>query len=443
MTQTFTVSENARVQIRACRNRVTIAGWDDARAVSVDQPARQDGDTIIIEGVTKVNVRVPRHAAITIDDCPADVRVEDLAGKIELANIRGDVALRNLRGETRARAIDGDLIARQVAALKGEGKWDGDAALYEVKNFQADEIEGDLVLRGADAATIRQVEGDAVLERVARAQINEIEGDAHLDSVGAATIQVLKGDLAARGVRDALSIENAEGDVNLRDARGRVAIAKIEGDFIASSAQGALDVPQIEGDAVISFEQVAELNLRAEGDVVLNLPRDANAELRVDAPAGNIVVRADMKATSEDENHLHGTLGSGGVTLRVESMNGDVIVRGGGVGEHRRHREHRHHREYYRQYAQQYAEMGRRIAKEVRQSVHASLAEAGIHEHRRKHHWRIGIGIAADDAPREEPVAEKPRGPAAGSPERQAILDAIARGELNVDDAIKKLRGEM
>ena len=36
----------------------------------------------------------------------------------------------------------------------------------------------------------------------------------------------------------------------------------------------------------------------------------------------------------------------------------------------------------------------------------------------------------------------KPRGPAAGSPERAAILDAIARGELNVEDAIKKLREE-
>ncbi len=442
MTQTFSVSENARVEIRACRNRVTIAGWDDARAVSVDQSARQEGDTIVIEGATRVNVRVPRHAAITIDDCHADVRLEDLAGNVELANIRGDVALRNLRGEIRARDIDGDVSARQVAALKGEGKWDGDAALHDVKNFQADEIEGDLVLRGADAVTIRQVEGTAVLERVEQAQINEIKGDAHLDSVGAATIQMLEGALAARGVRDALSVESAEGDVNLRDVRGRVAIAKIEGDFIASNAQGALDAPNVEGDAMISFDQVAELNLRAEGDVVLNLPRDANAELQVDAPAGNIVVRADMKATSEDENHLHGTLGSGGVTLRVESMNGDVIVRGGAGEHHRRHREH-HHREYYRQYAQQYAEMGRRIAEEVRQSVHASLAEAGIREHRRKHHWRIGIGIADDDAPRAEPVAEKPRGPAAGSPERQAILDAIARGELSVDDAIKKLRGEM
>ena len=49
------------------------------------------------------------------------------------------------------------------------------------------------------------------------------------------------------------------------------------------------------------------------------------------------------------------------------------------------------------------------------------------------------------DEEREEEIRmeeQKPHGPAAGSPERQAILDAIARGELNVDDAIKKLRGE-
>jgi len=47
-----------------------------------------------------------------------------------------------------------------------------------------------------------------------------------------------------------------------------------------------------------------------------------------------------------------------------------------------------------------------------------------------------------DETPTQEPVQAAPRGPAPGSPERQAILDAIARGEMNVDDAIKKLTGE-
>lgn len=42
----------------------------------------------------------------------------------------------------------------------------------------------------------------------------------------------------------------------------------------------------------------------------------------------------------------------------------------------------------------------------------------------------------------EAPAEEKPRGPVAGSPERKAILDAIARGELSVDEAIRKLTGE-
>jgi len=439
MTQTFTVSENARVEIRACRKRVTIVGWDDAHTISVDPAARQEGNTIVVESATKVNLRVPHGATISLDDCHADVRADDLAGSVELMNVDGDVVLRNLRGETRVRDIDGDLIARQVAALKGEGKWDGDAVLHAVKHLQADAIEGDLVLRGVDAVTIRQVEGDAVLERIAQAQINKIGGSTHLADVGAVTIQSVEGDLTVRGLRETLSVEQVDGDANLRDVRGRVAIAQVEGDFIASNAQSALEVPEIAGDAVVAFDQVAELNLRAEGDVVVNLPSHANAELQVDAPEGNLVVRAAMKIITEDESHLRGILGSGGVKMRVESKAGDVIVRGGGAGEHRRHRVDKHDRAHYRQYA----EMGRRIAEEVRQSVRASLAEAGMREHRRKHHWRIGIGIGDEETrPREEPLAEKPRGPAAGSPERQAILDAIARGELSVDDAIKKLRGE-
>jgi hypothetical protein len=118
MNQTLNVSENTRVEIRACRNRVTIIGWDDPQ-ISCDQPVRQDGNTIFVEGATKVNLRVPRAMPITLDDCRADVRAEDLTGELVLTNIRGDIALRNLRGETRIGDIDGSLVARRVTSLKG------------------------------------------------------------------------------------------------------------------------------------------------------------------------------------------------------------------------------------------------------------------------------------------------------------------------------------
>jgi hypothetical protein len=93
----------------------------------------------------------------------------------------------------------------------------------------------------------------------------------------------------------------------------------------------------------------------------------------------------------------------------------------------------------------EYAEMGQRIAEQVRESVRQSLDESGIHGHGRHRHFGFHFGRhrhGVDFEPRETRGEEKPRGPAAGTPERQAILDAIARGELSVDEAVKKLIGE-
>ena len=368
MSQRFNVSENARVEIRGCRDRVTVAGWDDARTVAVDGAARQDGDSIIIESTRRVSVRVPRATPVTITHCEATVAVRDVAGRVELADIDGDVALSNLAGETRVRELEGDLSARNIATLKGEGAWHGDVFARGVKQIEANTIDGDV--------SIRAVDGD-------------------------------------------------------------VKIAHVEGDLIVSGIRGAVDAPDVEGDAVISLDAVAAVNLRADGDVVLNLPSGANAELELDAPRGDLTARAPIQLIERDENHLRGALGAGGPTIKAESTRGDLILRVGGARP-----EYADYADYaeYAKYAG-YGDMGRQIAEQVRESVEQSLNESGIRHHGKYRHFGFRFH-GRDDAASEERAPDKPRGPAAGTPERQAILDAIARGELSVDDAIKKLTGE-
>lgn len=461
--QTFNVSENARVEIRNCHNRVTVIGWDDAQRIGVDYTARQEGNTIVIENADRVTARVPRAAIVFIAECEADVRVEDLDGRVELSHIGGDVSLRNLRGDVLARDLDGDLAARDLASLKGEGTWDGDVALSNIKSFQATQVEGDLVLNNVESVSVDNVEGDtvaknvkslkgagtwdgdAVLRGVESAEINAIEGDLNLSEMGAAKIQNVEGDLTGFAIRDSLHLDQVKGDVNLRSIGGNVSLDRVHGDFIASDVRGAMTVMDVEGDAVVSFAEIAALDLRAEGDVVLNFPEKANADIELDAPHGDLVAHADIQAAEEDDRHVRGTLGSGGTKIRAESTKGDLILRAGGTGRHFVHA-HVNTREF--------ADMGQRIAREVRESMRDSMRDSiresvrgargmmrpkiKIEKHFDKHH-RHRDEERAEGIHVEE---QKPRGPAAGSPERQAILDAIARGELNVDDAIKKLRGE-
>lgn len=461
--QTFNVSENARVEIRNCHNRVSVIGWDDAQRVGVDYAARQEGDTVVIENADRVMARVPRGAAIFIAECEADVRIEDLDGRVELSHVGGDVSLRNLRGEVLARDLDGELAGRDLASLKGEGTWDGDVALSNVKSFQATQVEGDLVINNVESVSVDNVEGDTVakgakslkgagtwdgdtvMRGVESADINEIEGDANLSEMGAAKIQSIEGDLTAFGIRDLLAIDRVKGDVNLRQLGGNVSLERVHGDFIASDVQGAMNVMDVEGDAVVSFAKIAPLDLRAEGDVVLNFPEKADADIELDAPHGDLVAHADIQTTEEDERHVRGTLGNGGIKIRAESTKGDLILRAGGAGRHFGHAPVN---------PREFADMGQRIAREVRESMRDSMRDSiresvrgarGMMRPKIKIEKHFGRHHRHDHEDRVEEIRDeekKPRGPAAGSPERQAILDAIARGELNVDDAIKKLRGE-
>ena len=370
MSQKFSVSENARVEIRDCENRVTVVGWDQAQTVSVDGAARQEGDLLLIENEERVNVRVPRALAVTIMHCDADISVRDLTGRVKLTEIQGDVSLNNLAGETLVRELEGDLAVRGVALVRGEGTWDGDLSARGVKQIDANNIGGDVSIRAIDA----------------------------------------------------------------------LKIAHVDGDLIAAGVRGVVDAPDVEGDAVLSFDAAVETYLRADGDIVLNLPSDANAELELDAPRGDLTTRAPIKVIERDENHMHGTLGSGGPKIQAESTRGDLILPAGGAGS-----EYADYAEYanYAKYGG-YGDLGRQIAEQVRESVHKSLADSGIPRHRKHHRveFRFGGRRHGESQPREEQVEQKPRGPAAGTPERQAILDAIARGEMSVDEAIQKLTGE-
>lgn len=406
MPQTYNVTEDMHLDIRGCRDRVTVMGWDQARSMVADAAARQEGNTFIIENARRLTVRLPRTASVTIADCEADVRVEDLAGRVQLANVRGDVILRGL-AQALVRDLDGDLVAKGIAVLTGEGTWDGDAAL-----------------RG-------------ITERL---EVNEIDGDASLGDMGAVILHDLDGDLSIRGVRSSLQIGDVQGDVDIRGVDGDLNIARIEGDFALAGVRGVLDAPEIKGDAMVTIDAITSVVLTAGGDVVVNLPSDANADIELDAPHGDLVARGNIQVLESDEHHLRGKLGTGGAPVRIESLHDDLIVRTGAAAPRTEYGPRPFAEfgapfvELGQDFAQMGREMGRRIAEETRESVEKSLTESGLRRRARRSDERSEAS--------ETPTEDAPKGPVPGSPERKAILDAVARGELSVDEAIRKIKGE-
>ncbi len=393
--QTYAVSERARIEIRHCHNQVIVQSSEDERSVMANGSARQDGETLVFENMNKVLVRVPRTATVFIADCDADVRVDDLDGRVEITRLDGDMALRNLRGETLISEVDGNLTVKNVALLQGQGVWNGDVAIREANS---------------------------------------------------AKLEAVDGDLNVWNVRELLVVDEIDGDANLREMNGQVSINHVSGDLIASEIAGPLELADVRGDAIVSLAQAADLKLIAKGDVVLRLPENLDAEIELEAPHGNLIAHHDIKIAEEDERHLRGTLGKGGVKIQVESTHGDLILEG------QRPMRHSHFAQMGQEIADQVhasvhaslGEMprGHAIAKQVRESVRASLGDWKRHGRHRiilhKHHHPDEAETAF-----EEPTEETPPKPTLTSTERQATLDAIARGALSVDDAIKKLHGEM
>lgn len=402
--QNFEVTGHARVQIRNASERVVITGWDENRISVPGGSARQDGDTVSIENVERVSIHVPRTAELFLSACEADVRIDDVTGPVTLEHIDGDVILHRVQGEVRIRDLSGDLIARETHILKTEGL-----------------VDGNVGLRGVELA-----------------ELNEIEGDVSAGDIGSLTIQKLEGDASVLGGHGPLTLGDIEGDLSVREQVGDLHAEHVRGDVVAS-VKGALVARDIEGDASITLLADTQVELHADGDIVLNLTDESNLELVLDAPRGNIVTRAPIQSTVQDRDHVVGTTGKGGAKVQVESTRGDVVVRAGstdrpfGPGRH-----------WGDEIGAEFAGMGEQIAAEVHNSILQSLSDFKM-QGRRGQPWFRCWTPPQEEGQTPEPssagVQEQPA-PSVSPAERKAILDAIERGELTVDEAIRKLNGE-
>ena len=154
-------------------------------------------------------------------------------------------------------------------------------------------------------------------------KVNHLEGETNLETSGGdVKASELKGNLNARTsggdmeLRDLtgdLSIKTSGGDINLENVHGRVEARTSGGDVTASLARGNAKGGEIEtsgGDIELRLDPAINLSLDAStssGEVTSNLPH--------------------LSVTGEiSPSRLHGTLGSGGETLRIHTNGGSVRI---------------------------------------------------------------------------------------------------------------------
>ena len=130
--------------------------------------------------------------------------------------------------------------------------------------------------------------------------------------------------LLARTVNGEINAESLQGDVDARTVNGSIRVATT-GLAIANTVNGSVNVTMGRADwpTGASFKTV-------NGGITLTLPAVFDADLRADTLNGGITSDFPITVLGEvSPRRLHGTVGAGGRTLSLSTVNGSIkLLRG-------------------------------------------------------------------------------------------------------------------
>jgi hypothetical protein len=142
---------------------------------------------------------------------------------------------------------------------------------------------------------------------------------------GAIHIGQTEGSVTASTGNGDLEVESARGPVRVSSGNGRIFVSTSSGPVSAHTGNGDIDVRMktLPSDADMDFHS-------GSGAVRVTLPADFNGD--VDASTGNGDLRTDfaIKLVGRlDPQHMRGTIGTGGGTIRLQTGNGRLEIRKG------------------------------------------------------------------------------------------------------------------
>jgi len=433
--QTFSVAADVQIEVSG-QDDVVVRGWERpmvhfmARGAPSDVQIEQQEGHLRLTSRDNCTLEVPRSARLTIAHVSGDLEVSGVRGALALAEVTDDVSLRHV-GAVQVRHIGGDLEGHELASLQSPG-----------------EIRGDVWLRGVNGnLTLAGVGGDV--------EASHVGGNVQL-----ATIQ---GDLTLRRIGGATSVQMVQGDVCLTDMAGGVTIVQVQGEVEAKNLPAGVQIAQAQGDVEITTNLTAgqTYTVEGKGDIDLYVVGELSAQVRLRSDDGEVASAWPLSVAASGESS--GTLGDGAATLTLISHGGDVSLHRAGGEPHAYRHEERHRtwtaedidrlvdREMRRAMHQveriDFEAMGRQVEIAVQQAMAGvdfekigRQVDEAIHQAMHRYEKR-----RREPQPPPPPPAQPTPPPAKASapsePGTMDILRAVERGEMSVDEALKKLEG--
>ena len=154
-------------------------------------------------------------------------------------------------------------------------------------------------------------------------KVNHLEGETNLETSG--------GDVKATELKGNLNARTSGGDMELRDLTGDVIVKTSGGDITLANVHGRVEAHTSGGDVTASLARGNAKGGEIEtsgGDIELRLDPAINLSLDASTSSGEVTSNLPhLSVTGEiSSSRLHGTLGSGGETLRVHTNGGSVRI---------------------------------------------------------------------------------------------------------------------
>lgn len=129
-----------------------------------------------------------------------------------------------------------------------------------------------------------------------------------------------------------VSVNNLNGIVCTDSLSGETWINLLNGNIFIEHAEGnvytQLTNGNIEATVTLPVEGICDMRT-VNGNVVLNIPRSTDAEMSASITNGNIVVEdISVSYLSQSRYQVNGVLGDGSGTIRLNTINGSILVRG-------------------------------------------------------------------------------------------------------------------
>jgi DUF4097 and DUF4098 domain-containing protein YvlB len=154
-------------------------------------------------------------------------------------------------------------------------------------------------------------------------KVNHLEGETNLETSG--------GDVKATELKGNLNARTSGGDMELRDLTGDISVKTSGGDITLENVHGRVEAHTSGGDVTASLARGNAKGGEIEtsgGDIELRLDPAINLSLDASTSSGEVTSNLPhLSVTGEiSSSRLHGTLGSGGETLRVHTNGGSVRI---------------------------------------------------------------------------------------------------------------------